>query len=359
MRLIFDGHTDLALFALGYNRDQTESVTQINEREAGMTDVTMRGHAANSLPEMRRAGVALCQSSIAARVNRDVQPASGHRRLDLDFATQRMAYASVQAQVAYYRILEQQGEIKIILTSSELDAHWKMWQQGGFDKGSIGIILAMECADPIVEPSQVSAWWEDGLRSVMLAHFGKSQYTFGTGTSGPLMPKGIALLKEFERIGMILDLTHLSEASFYQALDLFSGPVIASHSNCRALVPGDRQFSDQQIKQLIERDAVIGAVLDAWMLVPGWVIDQSTPENLKLTAVVDHIEHVGQLAGNALHAAIGSDMGGTNHMPSDLKTTADLQKLATILAHRGYSEADIDNIFHGNWLRFFRRWLPQ
>jgi membrane dipeptidase len=359
MRLIFDGHTDLALFALAYNRDLTESVTQINAREAGMTDVAERGRAANSLPEMRGAGVAVCQSSVAVRANREVQPASGHSRLDLDYGTQSMAYAWAQGQLAYYRILEKQGEVKLIRTSSELDAHWQIWRQGSRDKLPIGIILCMECADPIVEPSQAEEWWEDGLRSVMLAHFGKSHYAFGTGVSGPLTPRGIELLKEFERIGMILDLTHLSDPSFYEALDRFSGPVIASHNNCRALVPGGRQFSDEQIKLLIQRGAVIGAALDAWMLVPGWVIGKSTPENLKLTAVVDHIEHVCQLAGNTLHAAIGTDMGGTNHMPCDLKIAVDLQKLATILASRGYSDADIDNIFHGAWLRFFRRWLPK
>lgn len=359
MRLIFDGHTDLALFGLAYNRDQTESAAKINDREAGMTDITARGQAANSLPEMRRAGLAVCQSSIAVRVNREVQPTSGHLRVDLDFGTQRMAYAWAQAQVAYYRILEQQGEVKVIHTSSQLNAHWKMWQEAGNDKLPVGILMAIECADPIVEPSQASAWWEDGVRSVMLAHFGRSHYAAGTGSTGPLTAEGIELLKEFERIGMILDLTHLSEESFHEALDRFSGPLLASHSNCRSLVPGDRQLSDQQVNLLIERDAVIGTAVDAWMLVPGWIIDESTPGNLELTAVVDHIEHVCQLAGNSLHAAIGSDMGGRHHMPRDLKTTADLQKLGTILASRGYRDEDIDNIFHVNWLRFFRRELPE
>ncbi|MCZ6675650.1 MAG: membrane dipeptidase [Candidatus Poribacteria bacterium] len=358
MKLIFDGHLDLAVFALAYNRDQTESVAQINAREADMTDALERGGATVSLPEMRRAGVAVCQSSIAVRANREIQPATGHRRIDLDYGTQRMAYAWGQGQLAYYRILEQQSEIKLIRTSDELDAHWQLWQQGGNEKLPVGIILSMECADPIVEPSQAEAWWEDGLRSVMLAHFGKSHYAFGTGVSGPLTARGIELLKEFERIGMILDLTHLSDPSFYEALDRFSGPVIASHNNCRALVTGDRQFSDDQIEKLIERGAVIGATLDAWMLVPGWVHGESSPENVKLTAVVDHIDHVCQLAGNTLHAAIGTDTGATYHMPSDFIATADLQKLATILADRGYGDADIDNIFHGNWLRFFRQWLP-
>jgi membrane dipeptidase len=366
VRLLFDGHVDLALFALAYNRDQTEPVAVINERERGMTDADERGRATVSLPELRRAAAAVCQSSLAARANREVRPS---RRLDLDFGTQAMAYASAQGQLSYYRMLEEQGEVTLLRSANELELHWQHWEAivsqltsadtSSLDQLPVGVIVSMECADPIVEPAQAESWWKDGLRSVMLAHFGHSHYAAGTGVSGPLTTKGIELVKAFSRLGMILDLSHLCDESFYDALDRFDGPVIASHNNCRALVPGDRQLTDEQIRLLIERDAVIGSVLDAWMLVPGWVHGQSTPGQLTLAAVVDHLDHVCQLAGNAQHAAIGSDPGGTNHMPSDFKTTADLQALSPLLADRGYSETDIDNIFHGNWLRYFRRWLPR
>jgi membrane dipeptidase len=219
----------------------------------------------------------------------------------------------------------------------------------------------MEGADPIVAPAQAEAWWDDGLRALGLSHYGKGQYSVGTGDAGPLTPAGFDLLREMERLGMILDATHLSDPSFFQALDAFGGPVLASHNNCRALVPGDRQFSDEQLKLLIERGAVIGAVLDAWMLHPGWERGKTRPEVLGLEAVADHIDHVCQLAGTSRHAAIGSDLDGgygTEQTPRDLDTIADLQNLAGILGRRGYAEADIDLIFHGNWLRFFGRALP-
>ena len=358
MRLIFDGHLDLALYAVACNRDMTESVAQINQREAGMTDSSMRGHAVVSLPEMRRGGVALCQSTLAARADRAVQPRTGFMRFDLDFATQTMAYAFAHAQLAYYRALAEQGEMALIGTAAELDAHWQRWQKGAGEALPIGVIVSMECADPIVEPAQAEAWYEDGVRSVSLAHFGVAHYAYGTGTSGPINQRTRELLKEFERIGMVLDLTHTSDPSFFEALDHFGGPVLASHTNCRALVPHERQFSDEQLKLLLQRGAVIGAALDAWMLVPGWVIDESEPGDLKMETLVDHIDHVCQLAGNTLHAAIGTDTGGSNHMPVDFRSSADLQSLAASLEKRGYSDADIDNIFHLNWLRFFRRWLP-
>ena len=312
-------------------------------------------------PRCAAGRVAVCLGTLLARAKRHVQPAAGHRRTDLDYGTQSIAYAVAKGQLAYYRLLAAQGEMTMIGTASELDAHLRRWEQDATDRLPIGNILAMEGADPIIDPGQVEAWFADGLRSVMLSHYGQSHYSVGTGENGPLTPRGVEILKEFERVGMILDVTHLSDQSFYQALDCFAGPVMASHNNCRALVPADRQFSDEQIKLLVERGAVIGVVCDAWMLKPGWQIGTSRPDGLTLSALVDHIDHICQLAGNALHAAIGSDLDGgygTEQTPADLETIADLQKLEPILRTRGYSETDIDNIFHGNWLRFFRRWLP-
>jgi membrane dipeptidase len=219
----------------------------------------------------------------------------------------------------------------------------------------------MEGADPIVEPAQAAQWWDDGLRIVGLAHYGPSAYAFGTDSAGPLTTKGRALCAEMDRLGMILDASHLTDESFHDALDRFHGPVMASHSNCRALVPGDRQLSDEMIRRLIERDAVIGAVLDAWMLEPGWIRGQTTPDRVTLNNVVDHIDHICQLAGSVRHVAIGSDLDGgygTEQTPNDLDTIADLQKLTGLLVDRGYTEEDIALIMHGNWIRFLQHHLP-
>src|SRR3954452_12745692 len=109
-----------------------------------------------------------------------------------------------------------------------------------------------------------------GLRCVGLAHYGPSAYAVGTGATGPLTDAGRDLLRALELLGMIVDLTHCAEPGFFEVLDGFDGPVLASHNACRALVPGDRQFSDEQIRRLVARGAVIGAPLDAWMLHPGW-----------------------------------------------------------------------------------------
>jgi membrane dipeptidase len=363
-RPIFDAHLDLAWSAVCFNRDLTQSVAAIRERERHMTDERCRGRNTVTLPELRRAGVRVCVATLLARGGPDQPiPLTGYKRTDLDFATPSIAYAAAHAQLAYYRLLESEGHIRLLRTAADLEAHWAQAEQAR-DNGNVplGIILSLEGTDPIVRPEQVEEWWNAGLRAAGLAHYGPGQHAYGTGVSGPLSEAGTRLLEEFSRLGMMLDVTHLSDPSLAEALDVFDGPVLASHHNCRALVPGDRQLSDEQIRRLIGRGAVIGAALDAWMLYPGWVRGQTSPSVVGLSAVADHIDHVCQIAGNARHSAIGSDLDGgfgTEQTPHDLDTIADLQKLSSIFAERGYRESDIDLIFHGNWLRFFRAALTR
>lgn len=216
----------------------------------------------------------------------------------------------------------------------------------------------MESADPILSPDELREWWEAGLRVIGPAHYGPGRYAGGTSTDLGLTERGAALLAEMEQVGMILDLTHFSDPAFWQALEKFDGPVLASHNNCRALVPNQRQFSDAQLKAIFQRGGVVGAAFDAWMLKPGWKNGQSTNVEVSLATVVDHIDYICQLAGNSRHAALGTDLDGgfgREQSPHDLDTIADLQKLVGLLAGRGYSDDDIASIMHGNWLRLLRR----
>jgi membrane dipeptidase len=361
---IIDSHIDLSWSALSFNRDLTEPLDTQRDRERRMTDHPSRGKGTVSLPEMRRGRVAMCLATLLVRAKREVCPPGGFWRFDLDTATQDHAHAIARGQLDYYQTLSARGEMRPIRTQGELDHHWRQWESAGdaVDRLPIGFILAMEGADPILHPEEVPIWWDLGLRSVGLAHYGPSHYAVGTGDCGPLTAAGFKLLGQFEKVGMILDLTHSSDISFFQAMDHFNGPVMASHNNCRALVPGDRQFSDEQLKLLIGRGAVIGAVCDAWMLYPNYIPGKMPRNVVGLDAVADQIDHVCQLAGNCRHAAIGSDLDGgfgTNQTPDGLETIFDLQKLESILAGRGYSSADVRAIFHGNWLNFFRRHLPR
>jgi len=158
---------------------------------------------------------------------------------------------------------------------------------------------------------------------------------------------------------MILDVTHLCEESFWESLDGFNGAIWASHSNCRKFVNHNRQFSDDQIVELIKRGAVIGGALDAWMMVPNWQRGISTPKemNVSLNMLVDNIDHICQLAGNSKHVGIGSDLDGAfgkEQCPYDLETIADLNTVPELLKSRGYNLGDIENIMHKNWINFLK-----
>lgn len=364
MRLILDAHLDLAWNALSFGRDLTAPLGQINQREAALTDNAGRGHATTAFPEMRRGAVAVCFGTLMARARPKLVRSGSPPRIDLDYACAAMAYGVAQGQLAYYRLLERQGELRIIGDSETLKNHWRQWQERDAEAAGdlpIGLIVAMEGAGPIVEPSQVGDWHRAGLRCLNLVHYGSNCYASGTGDSGPLTAEGKKLLAEMRRVNMILDTTHLSDPSFFDALDHFDGPVIASHQNCRELVPGERQFSDRQIRMLLERDGVLGVMFDALMLCPTWRKDHSARSAVNVEAVVDHVDHICQLAGDCRHVAIGSDLDGgfgTEQCPEGLDTIADLQRLEGLLLKRGYSDQEVDAIFHGNWLRFLATHLP-
>lgn len=361
MRPIIDAHLDLSWSALQWGRDLTAPLEAVRASEAGMSDHRARGYGTVTLPEMRKARIGVCLGTVLSRTNPKLLPAEGFSRRDLDFPRQSMSYAMAQGQLAYYRALEQQGHLRFIRTSADLKQHWNRWTAAP-EAEPLGLILAMEGADPILMPASAEDWFKDGLRCCGMAHYGEGVYAMGTGQQGPITSAGRELLRAFERLGMIIDLTHCSEPGFFEVLEHFSGPVHASHNMCRALVPADRQFSDEQIKALIDRGAVIGMACDSWMLYPGWKIGQTSNTVTSLQTVADHVDHICQLAGNTLHVGIGSDLDGgfgTEQTPVDLNTIADLQKLDGILMSRGYTEADIDGIFHGNWLRFFSESLPQ
>ena len=319
-----------------------------------MTDKPDRGNATVSLPELRKGNVGLVVATQIARFVEPDNPLPG-------WHSPQQAWAHTQGQLAWYSAMEKQGELKQIRNWQELQAHLAYWNAGE-DKSqkAIGYILSLEGADSIVSLDYLETAYENGLRALGPAHYGPGRYAFGTDASLPLSQQGKDLLRKMEELGIILDATHLCDLAFWDALDHFQGPVWASHNNCRALVDHNRQFSDEMIKALIARGAVIGGVFDAWMLSPGWIRGESTPKerNVTLATLLDHLDHICQLAGNANHIGIGSDLDGAfgkEQCPLDLETIADLQKIPDLLRARGYSEEDVQKVMHGNWLRFLKK----
>ncbi len=359
MRPIIDLHLDLAWCGLQWDRDLTRPLIDVRAAEGKMTDHHARGKATVSLPEMRRGGVGICLGTVLCRSKPASRKPEGFSRRDLDFHDQTVVSAIGFGQIEYYRQLEQIGEVAILRTAADVNQHMARWKED--QTGPIGIIIAMEGADPIRTPEQTREWFDRGLRCVGIAHYGQHPYAAGTGVNGPITPRGRELLKSFDEVGMILDLTHCAEPGFFEALELFKGRVLASHNMCRKLTPGDRQFSDEQISALIQRDAIIGMAFDAWMLKPDYKPGQMKRDYTTFTDVANHIDHICQLAGNVKHVAIGSDLDGGygyEQTPLELDSIADLPKLADVLKQRGYSDADCDAIFYENSLRFFNEALP-
>ena len=352
--LIIDAHLDLSWNALQGNRDLLRSAYTIRTQEVS-TPGKGRAQGTVAFPDMRQGRLAISVVTLFARCTGQPSPHS-------DYASPAQSYGVAQGQLAYYRALDHEGHIRLIADRANLDSHiadWETWEgTESDDTPPLGFVISMEGADPILKPDQLEEWVGGGLRLLGLTHYGPGRYAGGTGTELGLTELGPPLLAEMQRLGVTLDLTHCSDQAFWEALEHYEGLVLASHNNCRALVPHQRQFSDKQLRAIFQRDGVIGAAFDAWMLQPGWVSGQSTNEAVTLNTVVDHMDHVCQLAGNSRHAGIGTDLDGgygREQSPCDLDTIADLQKLAGLLADRGYNDDDIAAIMHGNWLRLLRQ----
>jgi membrane dipeptidase len=348
-----DAHLDLSMNALEWNRDLTKPVPEINLREKGLNDKPDRGNATVSLPELRKGNIGLVVATQIARYVSKDNPLPG-------WHSPEQAWAQTQGQLSWYKVMEDAGEMVQITDLESLEKHLNLWlNELPFGPKPIGYILSLEGADSIVNLSYLEKAYASGLRALGPAHYGPGRYANGTDATGKMGENGLDLLKEMERLNIILDATHLCDDAFWQALDHFHGHVWASHNNCRALVRHNRQFSDDQLKALIERGAVIGGALDAWMMVPDWERGKSKPKEMgcNLEKMVDHMDHICQLAGNADHIGIGSDLDGAfgkEQCPYDLDTIADLKNLPAILSKKGYSGKDIEKVMFGNWLRFLK-----
>lgn len=345
--MLIDAHLDLAMNALYLKRDITGSAHDTRRREGPHPRC---GTSTVGLADLIRGEFGICFATVSVLERRAWMPPNALNFKDLDEAHQQG-----QEQITIYEELEQRQRIRLIHDREGLERHLVEWNTNP-DERRIGVVLLMEGAYPIRTPAETADWFKRGVRIIGLSWAG-SQYAGGTYGPGRLTQVGKELLAEMERIGVILDVSHLNDASFFDVLDNFGGHVLGSHVNCRALVPGERQLTDQMIRELIARDAVLGTACDAWMLVPKWKKKVSSPSICPMERIADHIDHVCQLAGNARHAAIGSDLDGgygTEQSPGDLDTIADLARIGEILSQRGYVDQDVAAITHENWLRKLR-----
>ena len=348
---IFDAHLDLAMNALEWNRDLTKSVYQIRESEKGMVDKPDRGNNTVSLDAMRKGNIGICVATQIAGIKNKINPHG--------WSSMEQAWAQTQGQLNWYKEMEKNGEMYQIYDLNTLDNQIENWQKET-KKKPIGYILSLEGADSIVNIDYLEKSYMLGLRAIGPAHYGPGVYAHGTDSNGSIGQKGKELVKKIEELNLILDVTHLSDTSFWETIEIYNGNLWASHNNCRKFVNHNRQFSDDQIKEIIRRDGVIGVPLDAWMMVPNWIRGKSTPETMGVTLnqMIENIDHICQLSGNSNHVGIGTDLDGAfgiEQTPTDIDTIADLQKIPLMLKKIGFSENDIKKVMNKNFISFLRR----
>ena len=362
MRLIIDSHQDLAWNMLTFKRDYTRSVDETRRLEANTLIPERNGECLLGWPEYQRGRVAVIFSTLFAA------PARKRELWDTvwypDFDTAHRLYRD---QIFLYRKLSDSypDKFRLISSRTELDSvieHWSRPVQNG-DGHPVGLIYLMEGAEGIRSPHELAEWYELGLRLIGLAWAG-TRYSGGTGDPGGLTDDGKKLLSAMMDYNFILDLSHMDEAAALQSLDHYGGPIMATHSNCAALMKGadtNRHITDRVLRGLIERGGVNGLLPLNSFLKAGWVRKSgSRREEVPLDTLIAHIDHVCQLAGNADHAAIGSDFDGgfgVQSIPPELDSIADLQVIASKLMEQGYSESDAEKILGGNWLKFLQEHL--
>jgi membrane dipeptidase len=363
MHIIVDSHEDLAWNMLSFGRDYTRAAHETRQLEAGSPTVAHNGDTMLGWSDYQRGRVAVVFSTIFASPARQLE--GSWERLfypDADFNAAHKIYwreleiyhRLVDSASDKFRLLASRGDLKLLLE------HW----YSQTDSHPVGLLPLMEGAEAIRTPAELAEWWDFGLRIIGPAWAG-TRYCGGTREPGPLTDDGRALLKAMTDFPFILDISHMDEPAALESLDSYEGPVIASHGNCLALLPNyatNRQFSDRILRGLIERDGVVGLVPFNTFLKVGWLrLSGSRREEVSLANLADHIDHVCQLSGNVRHVGIGTDFDGgfgLQSVPQELDTISDLHKLTAFLQPRGYSDADMEAIFGGNWLRYLQENLP-
>jgi membrane dipeptidase len=363
MTLIVDAHADIAWNMLKYRRDYTRSAQETRRLEAGSQTVLDNEDSALGWADYQRGQVAVIFSTLFAspiRWSTSENKSQVYKTFDEAHDLYR------QQLLTYHRMTESAPDkFRLITSLRDLNLILDHWVNPSLEHGHpVGMVVLMEGAECIRDLSELQEWYELGVRLIGPAWVG-TRYSGGWKEPGPLTKDGRSLLSAMADFNFTLDLSHMDEKAAIEALDIYRGPIVGTHGNCLSLLPNynsNRHFSDRILEGIIERDGVVGVVPYNPYLKVGWTVGKNKREEVSLVHVADHIDHICQIAGDALHAGIGSDFDGgfgVQSTPPEIDTVADLQKLSALLQVRGYSEIDITNILGGNWITRLKRDLPK
>ncbi|MCB9435542.1 MAG: membrane dipeptidase [Anaerolineales bacterium] len=354
--IIVDAHQDIGYNYMEDGRDFLKPALVKRQFEDNSPDaVKGRGIVTCSLPEALMGRVGIIFATLYASPKFSPMPAK------FSYETPREAYQIGMAQLDYYkRLLDNDSRLALIHDQSSMQQVLATWAAGTeFIDRKLGLVILMEGADPVIEPRQAEEWYEQGVRIIGPA-WSETRYSGGTGRPGPLTPLGFELLQVMSSLGMILDLSHMAEKAYLQAVDHYAGVVIASHSNPRHFVDRDRMLSDEMILRLAERGGVMGLVPFNRFMLSGWTYGTNTKEQVTIDHFIDMIDYVCQLTGSVRHVGIGTDWDGgfgAESIPTPFDTIADLWLLHDALQGRGFEADDIQAILGGNFLRILSEGL--
>ncbi|MBX6350564.1 MAG: dipeptidase [Clostridia bacterium] len=309
--VVFDGHCD------------TVMAWTDGERELGRR--SDRGHV--DLPRLMEGGVDVQIFALF------VPPA---------YHPDRSLARLLQMLDAFYREVERQPlGIQLCRTSAEIEAARRA--------GRVAAILSIEGAEPVgTDLARLRIFYRLGVRAMGLVWNGRNQVADGVGdarTKGGLSAFGVQLVEEMERLGMVVDVSHLSDPGFWDVAAIATKPFWASHSNCRALCDHPRNLTDDQIRALAKAGGVMGLNFH-----PGFIHESG---RATLDQLLDHAEHVIQLVGPD-HLGLGSDFDGIGSTPEGLEDVSRLPNFTEGLLSRGYDEQTVRKVLGENFLRVFR-----
>lgn len=359
--IIVDSHQDLAWNMLTFGRDYTRSVEETRQIESGGQIPIRNGDSLLGWPEYQRGKIAIIFATLFAAPAR-------HKLGEwetLTYSDTAQAHSSYSAQMDTYQKLVDTHPDKFQLVQSlqDLESVLADWENSAESQTPVGLVILMEGAEGVRQPDEIEDWWQRGVRLIGPAWAG-TRFCGGTREPGPLTADGIALLEGMAEFGLTLDLSHMDEQAVLQALDIYPGPLVATHSNPQGLLTDsdiNRFLSDRVLQGLIERDGIVGIPPYNKFLRWDWNPNQGR-EVISLELVVDHIDYICQIAGDARHVGIGTDFDGgfgLQSIPAEIDTIADLQKLIPLLKKRGYTDSDTTAIMGGNWLAHLKESLPK
>jgi len=327
--IICDAHLDLAYNAVR-GRDVVLPAAQQRPDDQGIPSV--------GLPDLRDGGVGLVCATIFCQPCIEAEKIPGYR-------TAQEARLAALAQLAWYQRQIREERLQFVKFPCDLGLPLR---------DPLRAILLMEGADALQSTDDLPEWFDAGLRIVGLA-WRQTGYAGGTKAPGPLSARGVEMVKALDAAGLIHDISHMAEEAFWQLMEKSGGTVMASHSNCQALVPGDRQLSDAMIKAIVARGGMIGINFYHRFLMPP---EEFGKRRATLADVIRHVRHICDLAGDARHVGLGTDMDGglgREQIPVEIESSADLPKVADALLAAGFVREDVEGIMGRNWTRFFAR----